>query len=1122
MEKSAADLIWVTFSASLVFLMQAGFLCLESGLTRNKNNINVAIKNLTDFGVSALLFWAIGYGIMFGASWFGWSGYNHFFVDFGHPAQNLWATTFFLFQVMFCGTSVTIVSGAVAERMRFNSYLGIAALIAGVIYPVFGHWAWGGAEQGEWLGWLGQRGFVDFAGSSVVHSVGGWVSLAVVLIIGPRTGRFRSGQPGGKIPGANYPLAILGTLLLWFGWFGFNGGSTLALSDQIPRILVNTTLAGAAGLISAVFCGWIWHKRADVDWLMYGTLAGLVAITANCHAVSVRSAIAIGAIGAILCIASTFALEHWHIDDAVGAIPVHLVAGIWGTLAVALFGNPDLLRTGLDFTAQLRIQVWGIVACGVWTFGLSYLVFTAFNRWLPLRVTVEQEAIGLNIAEHGATNALLDLFQVMDHQSRTGDLSLRAQVEPFTEVGQIAAHYNQAMSALETAIAKTNAIVNTAQDGIITFAPSGRIESVNPSAEAIFGYPQAELVGQSILNLFNQETLAPEPEIALQTLLTLDVYTEVEGRHANQTPFPMEVIVTESNLDSTRFYTATFRDITTRKQAEQELQAAKTKAEQANTTKSQFLANMSHELRTPLNAIIGYSEMLQEEAEDRGQDVFVPDLQKIYGAGKHLLGLINDILDLSKIEAGKMELYLESFSVGGLVQEVVSTVKPLITKNGNTLVVHCSDQLGMIRADLTKVRQNLFNLLSNASKFTESGTITLTVTREGGQLALAAPRPTCTEARQSGGQRDLGASPLGNGAIAPSSRQGDWIVFRISDTGIGMTPEQTARLFQPFTQADASTTRKYGGTGLGLTITQRFCQMMGGDIRVESKLHQGTTFIMRLPVTVPQPVPGQSDGSAAIAPAPARSLPRRPKTILAIDDDPTMHDLLKRYLHKVGLQVESALDGETGLQKAKALRPDVITLDVMMPAMSGWLVLAALKADPVLADIPVIMMTMLDEQNVGYALGAADYLTKPIERDRLLRVLKKHHCASPPCPILLVEDDDTTRAMMRQLLEKDGWFVLEAENGRVALEILEHQQPELILLDLMMPEIDGFGVVAALQERPEWRSLPIIILTAKDMTPTEHQQLQGSVKQIFQKGAFSREELLTEIQRLVTTWLPDR
>lgn len=1094
MEKSAADLIWVTLSASLVFLMQAGFLCLESGLTRNKNNINVAIKNLTDFGVSALLFWAIGYGLMFGTSWHGWLGFDQFFADLGHPSRSLWPTTFFLFQVMFCGTSVTIVSGAVAERMRFSSYLLVAATIAGVIYPVFGHWAWGGAEQGRWAGWLAQRGFVDFAGSSVVHSVGGWVSLAVVLLIGPRTGRFRSGQSGGKIPGANYPFAILGTLLLWFGWFGFNGGSTLALNDQIPRILVNTTLAAATGLLTAVFCGWVWHKRAEVDWLMYGTLAGLVAITANCHAVSVRSAIAIGAIGAMLCIVSTVVLEHWHIDDAVGAIPVHLVAGIWGTLAVALFGDRALLNTGLDFTAQLQIQVWGIVICGIWTFGLSYLIFRVLNRWLPLRVTVAQEAIGLNIAEHGATNALLDLFQVMDQQSQTGDWSLRAPVEPFTEVGQIADRYNHAIGALETAVAKTNAIVKTAQDGIITFSQHGQIESVNPSAEEIFGCPERDLIGQSILRLLSLEPPSTATAIAatLPSRLTLDVYTEVQGTRANGATFPMEVIITESNLGTTHFYTATLRDITTRKQAEHDLQEAKTRAEQANTTKSQFLANMSHELRTPLNAIIGYSEMLQEEAEDLGQEDLVPDLQKIHGAGKHLLGLINDILDLSKIEAGKMELYLESFSVAGLVREVVSTVQPLVNKNHNTLVVHCPEHLGTIRADLTKIRQNLFNLLSNASKFTEAGTITLSVWQEGEAIA-----PELSPS--------AGSPPM------------DWINFEVKDTGIGMTPEQVERLFQPFTQADASTTRKYGGTGLGLTITQRFCQMMGGDIRVVSGLNQGTTFTMRLPRQVALSVP-EPDRRGAIAPAPRRPRPDT-KTILAIDDDPTMHDLLKRYLQKEDIRVESAFSGEMGLLKAKELSPDVITLDVMMPDMSGWLVLAALKADPVLAEIPVVMMTMLDQQNVGYALGATDYLTKPIERDRLLHILKKHHCDSPPCPILLVEDDDTTRAMMRQLLEHDGWFVLEAANGRVALELLEQHQPELILLDLMMPEIDGFGVVAALRQRPEWRSLPVIILTAKDITPAELQQLQGSVEQIFQKGAFSREELLTEVHRLVKTWL---
>ncbi|MGK7918950.1 MAG: ammonium transporter [Trichodesmium sp.] len=495
----AIDILWILLCSGLVFLMQPGFMCLESGFTRSKNSINVAIKNLTDFGISVACFWGFGFALMFGASYSGIIGHSNFFL-----ASDLkpFDAAFFLFQAMFCGTATTIVSGAVAERMKFSAYLFIAFLVSGFIYPIFGHWAWNGLDTGLSTGWLGQRGFIDFAGSTVVHSIGGWVSLAALLVIGPRAGRFPPGSPPEKIHGSNLPLSVLGAMLIWFGWFGFNGGSTLALNEQVAGIIVNTVLSSVAGMVTTLAISWWIIGIPTVELLINGTLAGLVAITAACHAVTAFSAIWIGIIGGIVAILVEQALEKIRVDDAVGAIPVHLGAGIWGTLAVALFSKPEVLDTGLTMSQQFKVQLLGVCAAFLLGFGIFYPILFITNKLFFFRVSTEDEYMGLNVSEHRAKTEILDLFRVMDAQAQTQNLSLRVPVEPFTEVGQIADRYNQVMDALEDVTARNDAVIKLATDGIITFTkPELKIISVNPSAEKIFGYKSQDLVGLPIYQI---------------------------------------------------------------------------------------------------------------------------------------------------------------------------------------------------------------------------------------------------------------------------------------------------------------------------------------------------------------------------------------------------------------------------------------------------------------------------------------------------------------------------------------------------------------------------------------------------------------------------------------------
>jgi len=513
-----------------------------------------------------------------------------------------------------------------------------------------------------------------------------------------------------------------------------------------------------------------------------------------------------------------------------------------------------------------------------------------------------------------------------------------------------------------------------------------------------------------------------------------------------------------------------------------QLSVAKQQAEQSNQAKSAFLANMSHELRTPMNAILGYSEMLMEEAEDLEQQDFIPDLKKINQAGTHLLALINDVLDLSKIESGKMEAFAENIDLHSLIDEVAATAQPLMTAHGNRLSIECDGQLGSAHQDRTKIRQTLFNLLSNAAKFTQEGTITLSANR--------------------------------------FERSGaDWLSFAVGDTGIGIAEDKLDHVFEEFAQADGSTTRDYGGTGLGLAISRRFCALLGGDLNVRSELGEGSTFTIRIPAVLPgttqlEPVVDVPASTADVK----LKIPREAGSgslILVIDDDPEASEIIKRFLIKDGFNVATAANGEQGLRLAHELKPAAITLDVMMPEMDGWSVLRALKADPVLQAIPVIMLTMIDDRSRGYSLGAVDYLTKPVDREQLHKVLSRYSSAGDAHPVLLIEDDIKTREIMARTLNKAGWTVSEAGNGQEALDLMESNQPRLILLDLMMPVMDGFEFLAAMRERAEWRHIPVIVITAKDLTEIDRDRLAGMVEEVVEKRGYTRDQLLERVRDAV-------
>ena len=506
-----------------------------------------------------------------------------------------------------------------------------------------------------------------------------------------------------------------------------------------------------------------------------------------------------------------------------------------------------------------------------------------------------------------------------------------------------------------------------------------------------------------------------------------------------------------------------------------EMEKARDEAIDAKGETSRFFANMSHELRTPLNAILGYGEMLAEDCEDLGYDDLLPDLKKITSAGTHLLSLINNILDISKIESGKMELYITSFEIEDVVDVIKDISAPLVSKNNNAFQTNIQDGIGAMRQDETKLRQCLSNLLSNAAKFTEAGTVTLEVD-------------------------------------ASLEKEIEMVSFKVIDTGEGRSEEGVGKVFEVYTQAERSTSAKHGGTGLGLPLSREMAQMMGGDITLTSELGVGSVFTLKLPRDCPQDEHEVSDSVL-------EGIDDDEKLVVLIDDDVTMHDLIKRTLNKIGLTLVGATDSEKGMQMVRETKPKLLLLDVLMPGRDGWSILRECKSDPELKDMPVIMVSQLNQDTLANSLGADDYITKPIDRELFLKTIKNilGDGDTDNNKILIIDDDENTRDLLSRMLKEGGWVPKTAKDGKEGLDQLG-EDPALIVLDLEMPRMDGFEFLNKYIETVnEQDRCPILVYSGKDLTDVQKELLENNVEGLVRKDEVSMDELSAIVKEIYSS-----
>ena len=1120
---------WIVIAAFLVFFMQAGFLLIEAGSVRAKNSVNVAQKNVSDLIICVACYSLVGFGLMYGMSLGGYIGMGG--VKTALQNQGDWPELL-IFNLAFCSVVATIVSGAVAERMRIGAYFISTAAIALLVYPVFGHWTWGNTIITSNLAYLANLGFVDHAGGIAIHALGGFYALAGIIVLGPRHGRFDENKRPLPISGYSSVLALAGALILFVMWIPFNTGSLTPGSQLFADVALVTVIGGSAGGLAGKVCGYILHNKTFAPEASFnGILGGLVAITCGAVYIGPLGAFALGSAGGFAAIVGNHILLHKvKIDDPVGVVGVHALAGAVGALLFPLFAvNP--LPTG-SVMAQISAQGFGLFVCFAWAMITGLTVFGGLKMLRFLRVSDAQEHLGLDVGEHmpNLTKAHLEDAYAASKAAPASAAGASYTPGPMgSEIGLALSNLSEKNKRLNAEMLDSAAIFSDATesltDGIMVYNADNEIILVNSAfhkamrmlnVDCTVGMTRRDLIPQ-LIEAGVLSTGGVPYEEWIESYFEKFTMKDVDEEEMS---IGHEHFIRRSRPIPAGGQVMTMTNVT-------EIRAALDKAKTAEKAKAEFLANMSHEIRTPMNGILGMTELLSRSELDKRQKHFV---DTISGSGNALMTIINDILDFSKIEAGKVKLNPVPFVLRDSIADVTTMLSNSAAEKNLELMVRMQPDLPETYiGDVGRIRQIMTNLVGNALKFTHFGHVLV----------------------------DVSGKPNGDNID---------LSIRVEDTGIGIPSDQIDHVFEKFKQVDGTTTRQYEGTGLGLSITSNLITLMGGTLDVTSTPGTGSVFTIKLSLP-------RHEDLEQVKKIPVEIIGA---SILIVDDNLINRNILReqaRFWKCRNVAVESAAKALTVLEnaRAKGIKIDLIITDYHMPDMNGEDLFKSLQMRPEFADIPVIMLTSVNEDEMVQRLqkqGLAALLTKPARSSLLLdtittclfdaqrksenpikatadlsqgQALPMSEALPPPrrevardierravpraeapakkrLDVLVAEDNETNQTYIKYIMEELGLSFKIVPTGRAAVDYWRSENPSIILMDVSMPEMNGYEATQAIRDdeiKFDKPRTPIIAVTAHSLSGDEERCLQAGMDDYLSKPVS-----IVGLQSKIAQWCP--